>query len=68
MKCTYCGSQCHTTHNCPKTWHGSMNRRDMRCTYCGSQKHNLPACPHTWEGNAQRHWNPKQIENDFIKD
>jgi hypothetical protein len=68
MRCSYCGSNYHTTVNCPKTSQGQDNRNNMRCSYCGSNKHNINACPKTFQGNADRAWNEERISNDFVKD
>jgi DNA-directed RNA polymerase subunit RPC12/RpoP len=68
MRCTYCGSQQHSTINCPKTWEGQSNRLAMQCSYCGKTDHNINACLKTWGGNAARAWNPDMIADDFVKD
>jgi len=68
MRCQYCYSQSHTIKNCPKTWSGGSNRRNMVCAYCGSNKHTVEACPKTWGGNAARKWHPYKVEDYFIDD
>lgn len=68
MRCSYCGSHLHTVANCPKTWGGQINRRDMRCSYCGARDHNADACPKTWDGNASRARDEDKLKDDFVKD
>lgn len=43
-RCEYCG-EAHDVMVCPKTWSGSINRRDLRCSYCGSRDHDYDDCP-----------------------
>jgi hypothetical protein len=50
MRCSYCGSQLHTTKHCPKTWGGQGNRAGLRCSYCGGRDHNERACPKLGHG------------------
>ena len=68
MWCSFCGSKAHVIDNCPKTARGSIRRMHMRCNYCGSKDHEVQACPKTVSGNAARAWNPKSVEQYFIKD
>ena len=63
MHCTYCGSDQHTTENCPKTWGGSVNKDNIRCAFCGSTEHNIETCPNTFSGRAKR----KLIEENVRK-
>jgi hypothetical protein len=66
MYCSYCGKNTHTLTNCPKTWAGSVHRRQLRCGYCGAKDHALKACPKTYAGNAARSWYPDKVADHFI--
>ena len=68
MYCSFCRSDKHTIINCPKTWGGQANRRNMRCGFCGSRDHNIEACPKTWRGNALRAWHPYAVEDHYVED
>ncbi len=68
MRCSYCGSPLHTVAHCPKTWSGSVARRQLCCTYCGAHDHAVAACPKTWSGNAARAWHPDTVADHFVKD
>jgi len=68
MRCSFCGSNLHTIKNCPKTFSGQSNRRNMRCAYCESKQHTIEACPKTWKGSSNLAWHKDKIEDDFILD
>ena len=69
MYCSYCGSNKHIIDNCPKTYRGQINRRNIHCVYCGSNKHNVTVCPHTFQGNGNMSpWNRHKFEKEYIKD
>lgn len=68
MLCTNCGSDKHTTKNCPKTKDGAINRERLHCTICMRRDHNKNACPHSVTGNTTRIQHPETIEDDFVKD
>jgi len=63
MRCTYCGSGCHTILNCSKTWSGLRNRAMMRCTYCGKTDHRIEACRKTHGGRRD-----SSTEDFYVKD
>lgn len=68
MYCNYCGSNKHSLKNCPKTWDGSINRKNMRCAYCGNKKHDINACSKTWGGRANITWHKDKIDDNYILD
>ena len=61
MYCPYCGSHKHTLKNCPHTWPGQTNRRNLYCIFCGSHKHNVNGCPKRFV------YDPNNID-DYVKD
>lgn len=68
MRCTYCGSYAHEYELCPKTWAGSIARRNLYCTYCGAHDHSIEACRKTFSGNAARAWDENSVSKFFVKD